>query len=133
MRCKTQEAQEAQKRYIKEWRNKNRQHRIETDRKWKKANSNKIKAYARKNKTGWSQKDFDEAWLRQKGRCEICGVEMEKTGSKKDSVCADHDHKTKKIRGLLCLTCNLGLGFFEKYSSECLMYLKKYETYSPLP
>lgn len=36
--------------------------------------------------------------------CTICGDE--------DSLVVDHDHKTNKIRGLLCNRCNKGLGLF---------------------
>ena len=46
----------------------------------------------------------------QKGRCWICQVE-EKDLTK--SLHIDHDHKSGKVRGLLCSCCNTGLGFFK--------------------
>jgi hypothetical protein len=39
------------------------------------------------------------------GRCAIC------ENDEKDLV-IDHDHKTGKVRGLLCRQCNSGLGMF---------------------
>lgn len=36
--------------------------------------------------------------------CAICGV--------KTKLFVDHDHKSEKVRGLLCNHCNLGLGHF---------------------
>jgi hypothetical protein len=46
------------------------------------------------------------AWmiLQQGGVCALCG------SGKPEHV--DHDHKTKRIRGILCFNCNRGLGKF---------------------
>ena len=38
----------------------------------------------------------------QDNKCAICGAIS-------DSLCVDHDHKTAKIRGLLCNRCNTAL------------------------
>lgn len=38
-------------------------------------------------------------------RCYICKV-------KDDQICADHSHKSGQFRGLLCDSCNTGLGLF---------------------
>lgn len=45
---------------------------------------------------------------KQNSKCAICLIE-----DVNSSLCIDHDHKTKKIRGLLCKHCNLGLGKFK--------------------
>lgn len=44
------------------------------------------------------------AHLRGK-QCEICGTT--------ENLCGDHNHETKKFRGTLCRTCNVGLGMFK--------------------
>jgi hypothetical protein len=49
---------------------------------------------------------------KQNNRCAICNEETK--------LCVDHDHKTKKVRGLLCHNCNKGLGYF-KDSIESLL------------
>lgn len=46
----------------------------------------------------------------QAGLCASCCRPM----SLKHGTHVDHDHKTGKIRGLLCWRCNIGLGFIEK-------------------
>lgn len=60
--------------------------------------------------------DFS-TWLslynKQKGCCAICGRHA---ALFKKSLAVDHDHKTGRIRGLLCFACNRYLvQMFEKY------------------
>lgn len=42
----------------------------------------------------------------QDGCCAVCGTRP----TKKMSLCVDHDHETGLIRGLLCGSCNKGIG-----------------------
>jgi len=45
--------------------------------------------------------DYDRMLKRQQGRCAGCGGRP-----RKKRLAIDHDHKTGKVRGLLCSTCN---------------------------
>lgn len=56
---------------------------------------------------GWSIDDYFSALERQGGRCAICPRTEPGRG---ELWFVDHDHKTGKARGLLCLRCNLLLG-----------------------
>jgi hypothetical protein len=73
----------------------------------------KYKAAYRERNTGWSAEMFDRAWEAQKGNCAICNSPMRNFGQFRDSVSADHCHKTDKPRGLLCQDCNVALGRFK--------------------
>ena len=57
-------------------------------------------------KYGLTIEQYEEMLKRQGGGCFICGEVSEK------NLCVDHSHATRMVRGLLCLTCNLGLGHF---------------------
>lgn len=46
----------------------------------------------------------------QDGRCAICG--RPGGGDKEKSLDLDHHHRTFEVRGLLCGSCNRGLGLF---------------------
>lgn len=52
---------------------------------------------------GLSRQKFDEMVRAQFGRCAICG----KTDPR---LVVDHDHETGRVRGLLCVNCNQGIG-----------------------
>ena len=58
---------------------------------------------------GISLEDYDKLLEEQNNSCIICGTETPR-GIGRFHV--DHNHKTDKIRGLLCNNCNLGLGYF---------------------
>jgi len=61
-----------------------------------------------------SMPDYKQLLQEQEGRCAICRqieTALYRDGSVK-ALSVDHDHKTGKVRGLLCLHCNQGLGRF---------------------
>lgn len=59
------------------------------------------------------------------GKCDICG-KTESANTRPDSklipnrLCIDHDHKSKKFRGFLCVQCNRNFGWYDKYKSKIL-------------
>lgn len=78
---------------------------------------------------GITQNGYEKILLSQNGKCAIC--ERTDTGSSRVKYFfVDHNHDTEVIRGLLCHTCNMGLGSFAD-SKELLRlaikYLEKYE------
>jgi hypothetical protein len=54
---------------------------------------------------------YDEMLTAQHGKCAIC--ESVLNSSRYTKLAVDHDHKTGKVRGLLCMNCNTGLGLFK--------------------
>lgn len=69
------------------------------------------KNYERLKKTGWSPHDYEYAWCKQDGKCAICGCEL--GSSRYTKPAADHDHKTGKLRGILCTQCNTAIGLMK--------------------
>jgi hypothetical protein len=50
----------------------------------------------------------------QNGRCAIClEKEIRILNGKIVKLAVDHDHKTGKVRELLCAACNAGIGMFK--------------------
>ena len=100
-------------------------------RSWRKENPEKYFLYDRKiklkNKYGMTPEDYDRIFSAQKGKCAICLTDDYLKKNRHYNI--DHDHKTGKVRGLLCNKCNQNIGIIEdniKYNLERIIkYLKK--------
>ena len=83
-----------------------------------------------KKKYGISFEDYDEMLKKQKGLCAVCrkqNTKIDSRSKKTQRFHVDHCHETKKIRGLLCMKCNQGIGFFDDnilYLESCIRYLQ---------
>lgn len=63
------------------------------------------------------------------GQCSICKANLDwATTIRKEQPCVDHCHQSGEIRGILCCSCNAGLGQFKDSPdmlSEAIKYLKR--------
>ena len=82
---------------------------------WRKENPQKYQDATLKRRYGISYIIFQDLYKEQNGKCAICKNDIpfidspNKNRNKLAHV--DHDHKTNKVRGLLCPNCNLMLGY----------------------
>jgi hypothetical protein len=71
-------------------------------------------AYQRKRsyklKYGLTVEQYEEMAAAQDWKCSICRRRYFKQPRR---LCVDHDHATGAVRGLLCVACNRGIGYFE--------------------
>ena len=70
----------------------------------------------------FSESDYKILYEIQKGRCAICKLA--------NDLHIDHDHKSGRVRGLLCGQCNRGIGcFFENqtYMVNAADYIEMYK------
>jgi hypothetical protein len=68
---------------------------------------------------------YNDMFTKQGGKCAICGKHQSECTR---ALAVDHDHITGKIRGLLCSTCNIGLGNFKDDTSllkNTITYLER--------
>lgn len=79
------------------------------NRRYKARNHERLSLYYRQRNGRCTPEQFTGAIAKQHNRCGICEREFSETLR----PCADHNHDTKEFRGLLCHSCNLGLGKFE--------------------
>lgn len=94
--------------------------------KYREARLKKYREYDRDVKTfrkyGITTRNYDWLFLKQKGCCAICGRNQSEVREHR-RLSVDHDHKTGKVRGLLCLSCNTKLGWLENNKNVIDFYL----------
>ena len=76
-----------------------------------------------KFKYNLSLEEYEELLEKQNNVCYICKLPPNSQG-----LVVDHDHATGRVRGLLCSSCNTGLGYFRDniaYLEEAIKYLKQ--------
>lgn len=78
--------------------------------------------YKRKYSYNMGLQEYNDMFREQNGCCAICGIHQSKLNR---ALAVDHNHATGEIRGLLCTTCNTGLGQF-KENPEFLENAKNY-------
>lgn len=72
----------------------------EEHRNWVNKNKDKVAFTKAKSAYGITKEEYDSL-IR---KCQICGSEK--------NLVIDHSHQSGRIRGMLCNSCNKGLGFF---------------------
>jgi len=86
----------------------------ESTRKWRKAHPEKSRKQSRLDALVRSglNREVARQYLTIRENVFICDICQQKCPSG-NNLALDHNHKTKEIRGLLCVNCNRGLGNFK--------------------
>lgn len=122
--------------YRRAYREKNRERLNEYTKNYKATHPvDKVKQYNywrkyRLKTHGMTMADYDALLQQQGGRCAICG---RNSGNHKKTTAfqVDHDHKTGTVRGLLCTSCNRGIGWFVDSIPNLRMAIAYLERYQP--
>jgi DNA-binding transcriptional MerR regulator len=88
----------------------------------------KRKEWRLRKRYGINLSDYHDLLAKQNARCAICNVASNKENWQNDTTQhfdVDHNHKTGKIRGLLCRRCNICIGYID----DCLPLLAKIKAY----
>lgn len=76
---------------------------------------------------GVTAEQYQKLFELQDGKCAICSSKS--PGGKRERFCIDHCHDTGAIRGLLCVSCNSGLGYFKDKIDNLKSAVKYLEQY----
>jgi hypothetical protein len=96
----------------------NREKQKAAHRQWVRENRERVAAHKAMSAYGIPRAEYEQ--LMREGRCAICR-NTERLG-------IDHSHVSKRVRGVLCDSCNKGLGFFKDDPARlraALRYLKR--------
>lgn len=91
---------------------------------WNKHNKDKVWSSGIMTRYGISITEYNRLLEQQNGVCAIC----EKPERLKRKLSVDHSHTSKRVRGLLCIHCNLILGLAKEKPeilSNAIEYLEK--------
>lgn len=73
--------------------------------------------------------EYDRLFKEQGGRCAICKRMAENTNGKGKRLHVDHCHDSKRIRALLCSSCNAVIGYARddpKVLESAIRYLRRW-------
>lgn len=123
--------------------NASRRHKYQTDAEYRQRKIAEVQADYRKHphtswartlrKSGLTLDDYDRMLLAQGSGCAICG-NPDPGDRRMTRFHVDHCHLSGVIRGLLCSSCNLGLGKFKDdpaHLSKAAAYVLKYKKDQP--
>jgi hypothetical protein len=112
--------------YDKEYYDNHKEQITEYQKKWRSDNKERVRRYKAnqhlKSTYGITLDDYDQMFEDQDNGCAICGG-LNTDGRR---LHVDHNHETGEVRGLLCYSCNINLGWFENNLEDVISYLEKY-------
>ena len=89
-------------------------------------NCQKASSNQRMARFGVTAEHVEEMLVAQDWKCDICRAPIDEM--KNQAV--DHDHRTHRVRGMLCRKCNIGLGHFRDdpdFLESAAKYIRKYQ------
>ncbi len=106
--------------YLNEWNRHNKEKKSiyskKTYNKMYKGNYIALRKKTLRHKYGITIEEYNEMLVDQNYLCKLC--------NKKKKLVIDHCHKTKRVRGLLCDSCNTKLGWLENREQAIMEYRK---------
>lgn len=96
--------------YKQKWFEEHREQTKVSKKKYYQTHKPEVAAAGRLLRYGLSEENFEAMLSAQGGHCAICGTD---TPHGRGAWHVDHDHLSKKVRGLLCTGCNLGIGHLQ--------------------
>jgi len=113
------------KAHLDKTRLKNREKILKRSQESYKKNPTKYRNQFLKYRYGITLDEYNQMLISQNGVCQICN----KSCPSGYALSVDHCHRTGKVRGLLCVECNTGIGKLKdsvELLSKAIEYIKKY-------